>query len=190
MTLPSNAARDAVEPFEAAEHLRNLRRRGVPQSVLAQASGLSERHLSQIMAGGSRWLHADTADRILCIGLSALKSADKGKIDSTESKRLVAEMVAAGWSKGWICKQIGCTTKNKLHMGKRILASRARRIRQLHDQLWWTNEVGRKLINHGHVQTGVAIRSVCRCYGRDPALEQERQRQAERRARKKEGVAA
>lgn len=184
MNLPNNAPRYAVAAEEAREHLQNLRRLGVPQATLAAATGLSERHIAHVMNGHAVWLRPDTADRILVVGISALETAREGKIGSRESKRLVQEMVNAGFGRGWIGRQLGCTKNNNCKIGDRILASRALKIRQLHDRLWWANETGWKQISHGSIRIGVPLRSVCKCYGCDPKTEANREAQQRLRARK------
>src|SRR5688500_9224281 len=113
-----------------------MRQLGVPQAVLAAACGFSERRMASIMSGQTKYLKPATHDAIMAIGLSALEGATKGKIDSKPTQKLVAEILEAGYSKGWICRQLGFQRSNNLDLYPTITAAKAAKIKQLHDRLW------------------------------------------------------
>lgn len=180
---PKPWSRSGIPAAQARRHLCNLRRRGVPQAVLAAASGFSERRMAAIMSGETKFLKPGTHDAIMAVGLSSMLQAQRGKVSSEPSKRLVAEILAAGYSKGWICRELGLQ-RNLLAFDATITAARAQKIRQLHDRLWLANETGWKWRSRCTVTVGVPFRSVCECYGERPERVRNRLAKQRERARK------
>jgi hypothetical protein len=130
------------------------------------------------MSGQTRYLKPATHDAIMAIGLSAAESAERGKIDSKPSQKLIAEILEAGYSKGWICRQIGYQRSNNLDFQPTITAAKAHKIKQLHNELWLANEIGWKVkCGNGKPIYGKPFREVCRCYG---TSDLERRREADR----------
>lgn len=122
--------------------------------------------MSYIMSGQTRYLKPATHDAIMAIGLSDLKQATKGKISSEPSVKLIEEILEAGYSRGWICRQLGYQRSNNLSFTPTITVAKANRIKQLHDELWVANEVGFKVrCGNGKPIEGKPFREVCDCYG-------------------------
>lgn len=165
-----------------------MRKMGLPQSVLATACGYSERRMASIMSGQTKYLKPQTHDAIMAIGLSAMKEAERGKIDSKPTQKLVAEILEAGYSKGWICRQLGFQASNNLDFYPTITAAKAHKIKHLHDRLWIGNEVGWQVkCGNGRPIYGKPFREACNCYGLHDhvkANEIRRNRQQEYRSRK------
>lgn len=140
------------------------------------------------MSGQTRYLKPATHDAIMAIGLSAAESAERGKIDSKPSQKLIAEILDAGYSKGWICRKLDFQRSNNLDFYPTITAAKAHKIKQLHNELWLANEIGWKVkCGNGKPIYGKPFRDACQCFGlHDQAKKNElrRERQQEYRARK------
>lgn len=169
-------SKKGVPATEARKHLKKMRSLGVPQSVLATASGYSERRMASIMSGQTKHLKPATYHAIMAIGVSATQGATKGKISSATSKKLADEILGAGYSKGWICRQLGFQRSNNLEFHPTITAAKANKIKDLHDRLWKENEVGWQVkCGNGTAIYGKSFREACTCYGLSD-LDQKRQR--------------
>lgn len=150
---------------------------GVPQAALATACGISERHTVSILNGQAKYLKPQTFDAVMAVGLSAIETAKAGKIDSKKSARLIEEILEAGYSKGWIARQLGLKI-NTFQISPTITVARANRIRDLHDKLWKENEIGwRVKTGNAPPIPGKTFREACHCYG---LSDLERKRQADR----------
>lgn len=142
-----------------------MRKMGVPQAALATACGLSERHTVSILNGQAKYLKPQTFEAVMAVGLSANETTKTGKIDSKKSARLIEEILEAGYSKGWIARQLGLKI-NTFQISPTITIARANRIRDLHDKLWKENEIGWR-VKTGNAPPiyGKTFREACTCYG-------------------------
>jgi hypothetical protein len=155
-----------------------MRSLGLPQAVLAAASGYSERRMASIMSGETKYLKPATHNAIMAIGLSAIEGAERGKISSEPSKKLIEEILEAGYSQGWICRQLGFQRSNNLDLYPTITAAKANKIKKLHDQLWIENQPGQKVkCGNGTPIYGKPFREACTCYG---LSDLERKRESDR----------
>lgn len=165
MAKPRPWTKSGVPAKEARRHLRKMRTMGVPQAILATTCGLSERHTNAILNGKVKYLKPATFDAVMAVGLSAIETAKSGKIDSKQSAHLIEEILEAGYSKGWIARQLGLKI-NSFQLSPTITIARANRIKEIHDRLWKENEVGWQVkAKYGQPIYGKTFREVCTCYG-------------------------
>lgn len=143
------------------------------------------------MSGQTKYLKPATYDAIMAVGTSAIQGAKKGKIGSEHSKHLIEEILQAGYSKGWICRQLGYQRSNNLNVSGRITAAKAAKIQALHDDLWMANGKGwRVKCGGGHRIYGTPFRSVCSCYGvSDLEIKRQKDREKKREERLKKAQA-
>lgn len=139
------------------------------------------------MSGQTKYLKPATYDAIMAVGVSALQGAKRGKVSSAHSNKHIDEILEAGYSKGWICRQLGFQRSNNLRLAPTVTAAKALKIQAIHDRLWTANEVGQKVTcGHGKPIYGQPFRQVCNCYGvsdlqvkRNKAAEKQRQYRAQ-----------
>jgi hypothetical protein len=136
--------------------------------------------MAAIMSGQTKYIKLETHDAIMAVGLSATQGATRGKIGSEQSEQYIEEILLAGYSKGWICRQLGFQRSNNLKLSRSITAAKAAKIKAIHDRLWLANERGWKVLSGNSPRIyGHHFREVCQCYGTSD-LQLKRQKDAEK----------
>jgi len=165
-----------VSAREARQHLRALRAMGFTWNAIDKAAGV--KGAQRIGTGETRWIEPKTADVLLGITLSDLKSTHGVLKPSGETFQQIAEIQAAGYSLNWIEGQIGYIPRTSKDRCPRVWPATEKRVQALHDQLWKDN--------------ANQIRKVCKCYSRlapEPEVQANRYaKRAERERRKKEAA--
>lgn len=179
---PKPWSKSGIPAHNARMHLRKLRDLGVPQAVLASATGFSERCMASIMSGQTKYLKPATYDAIMAVGVSAVQGAERGKISSVHSNRLIDEILEVGYSKGWLARQLGLKI-NTFQISPTITIARALKIQAIHDRLWTANDTGQRVTcGRGKPIYGKPFRQVCNCYGVSD-LQVKRKKAAEKQRR-------
>lgn len=124
-----------VDATEAREHLRWLSSVGVGRRRVVELTGLSDTAVQKIRTGRSTRCRPDTASKILAVGRS--KAADGAYIDAKATWKLIDELVANGYRRTWIARQLGSTAKvPALQVGRtQVRADTARKVADLHQRL-------------------------------------------------------
>ena len=160
-----------VDATEAREHILTLAKQGFGALIIERAAGIGHTALWEIRSGRRQRIFPGTRDRILGVTLSDLRAnKETATVPAKDTLRLVDEMVAAGFAKVWIARQIGQTTGGlqvAQGSGKYVFVRTANAIKELHDRLWRENAEGWKgRGRHGVVYSGKRMRDVCRCYAK------------------------
>lgn len=121
-TVPAGRVRD---------HLRWLSAEGVGRDAVHAASGVSASVIDRIRRGQIRRVHPETGKRILAVGTSA--AAGGARVDAADTWRRVQALLALGFTKAWIARQLGART-GALQLGPRSVTARtAAAVAALHD---------------------------------------------------------
>lgn len=136
-------------PFVDAEparlHVQALRRAGMGRRRIGELANVEQGMLWRLEHGNAkkgrpptRQLRKATADRILAVSASLDDLAGTALVDATGSHRRLQALVAVGWPQARIAQRLGVTAANmgSLMRRPRVLASRARAIRDLYEELW------------------------------------------------------
>jgi hypothetical protein len=120
-----------VSPERARAHLMQLRRAGVGYKAVAAACDVSASTLTEILDRVGP-IRASTERRILAVDTGA--RADGARIDAKKTNRLIAEILAKGFTRRHVATLIGYSSKAtalQVGKGKRVTASTAARVAKL-----------------------------------------------------------
>jgi hypothetical protein len=136
-----------VDAGPVRAHIEQLQAAGIGWKRVARLAGLAPSTVEKILYGApyrgmgpSKRIRHATADKILAVeaGLDALGGA--AVVDAAGTRRRLQALVAIGWSQARLARRIGVSPANFTTMLKRdrVLASRARQVRGLYEELWDT----------------------------------------------------
>lgn len=132
-----------VDAGPVREHVRALRQAGLGRARIGELAGVDHGMLWRLENGNPRKgvpptqrLRHDTAERLLAVSPGDL--ADAALVDATGTHRRLQALVAVGWSQARLGKRLGVTSANfsSLMQRSRVLASRARAVRELYEEIW------------------------------------------------------
>lgn len=128
-----------VDAGPARKHLQELQAAGLGRRRISELSGLDQSTIRRIQQGRAQIRHA-TAERILAVSATIEALAGTALVDATGSHRRLQALVAVGWSQRRLAARLGISPANFGTMMRRprVLASRARAIRALYEELWDT----------------------------------------------------
>jgi hypothetical protein len=128
-----------VSAAPARAHLIALSEAGVGRRAVAAASDVGNTVLMDIRSGKKPNIRARTARMILAV--TPEMASDHALIDAAPTWKLVNAMLAGGFTKGRIAKELGATTM-ALQLGReQITVRNAHRILALHTRLMASDEV-------------------------------------------------
>lgn len=112
-------------------HLRWLQTRGIGMRTVEKQSGVSRSALQKIVSGESRRVTRRTEDRILAVGLSAVRPG--AYVDGTETWARIEDLLAAGWSRAAIARVVTGPQAKSLQLRRgRVSARNAATVAALH----------------------------------------------------------
>lgn len=125
-----------VDAGPARRHVQVLADSGMGPKRVAQVTGVSHGSISKLLYGDyatgrppSKRIKRETARKLLACPLDV---ADGIKVDGTEARAIVAELVARGWTKVAIGKRVHGPQARSLQLrGGDVFASTVRTLRQL-----------------------------------------------------------
>lgn len=123
-----------VSAERARVHLAWLSAQGVGRKTAADAARLSPTTVSLIVARQRTRLREDTERRILRV--TPATAADGAHIDATPTQRLLAELIASGYTHTRLASELHGRATRSLQIGRRCVTVRtAERVRRLHERL-------------------------------------------------------
>lgn len=132
------AAADAtglVDPARAQAHLRQLVDAGASRRAIARAAGVDRRVVAEALAGG-RQLQRAVEARLLAVTPTAVHAAagPRSRVDAAPTWRLLDDLVARGWPKGWLARELGLGRALTLARD-RVTVVNAARVAALHQRI-------------------------------------------------------
>jgi transcriptional regulator with XRE-family HTH domain len=136
-----------VDAEPARQHVKALQAAGLGRSRIGELAGMDQCAIWRIEHGNPkrgklppRQIRHTTAERILAVSASLDTMAAFALVDATGSRRRLQALVAVGWSQRRLAARLGVSPANMASLMKRprVLASRARTIRGLYEELWNT----------------------------------------------------
>lgn len=119
---------DLVEATAAREHIAVLRRGGASLKSIVRASGLSRTAVSGIACGDTRRIMPDTHQAIVGLTVADVRAAAAPKtlVDAGPTWALLDDMIARGWPKSWIARELGLNSSLQLRRDTVTAASAAK----------------------------------------------------------------
>lgn len=161
-----------MPPFETKNHIKRLQdRHGLSLELIARASGISAHTINRIIKNRAVRVRSTTEERVLAVIASdkSIHAMPMTLLKSTQAIRLMEEMHQAGFSYRWLMTQTKWTDYHTAKKnGRFISAMLAKRVRQLHDDLWKNNT--ESWISQGNpmgskkILTGKTLRDTCKCF--------------------------
>jgi transcriptional regulator with XRE-family HTH domain len=136
-----------VDAEAARRHVKELRAAGLGRTRIADLAGLDHSVVWRLEHGNPRrrkppphQIRHATAESILAVSASLDTLAAFATVDATGSRRRLQALVAVGWSQRRLAARLGVSPANMASLMRRprVLASRARSIRDLYEELWNT----------------------------------------------------
>lgn len=122
-----------VSADRARAHMVALARQGVGRRAVAAASDIAETILCTIRSGARKQIRARTERKILAVTPAA--ASDRAITDAGPTWKLIAELVAAGFTKRAIGRKLG-QHGSGLQLGRtRITVRNADRVKRIHAEL-------------------------------------------------------
>ena len=122
--------RDLVGAGAAVAHIKRLGRRGIGYKAVAAAAGVALSVVQGIRAGTQTRIRASTERAILAVDTDA--HAAGALVDAAPAWRLIGRLVADGYTKVWLARQLGQHGAG-LQLGKtRMTARSASRVERLY----------------------------------------------------------
>lgn len=130
---------DLVDAAKARGVVRILRGRGASQKALARAAGLNVKTIAELEDGTLARIRPETAQAVLGLTLGVAKAAElPGRwttVDAGPTWELLDDMLARGWPKAWISREIGKDGRALQLKRARVTVDNAAAVRDLHDRL-------------------------------------------------------
>ena len=142
LSRPDEAWVPYVPSGKARRHLAELSALGVGHKRVAEVSGVAHGTIAKIVYGDprrgqrpSRRIRPETERRILAVTLA--DAAPAAKIPAGPTWALLDDLIARGWTKGWLAVQLGATAKvPALQISRdRVRTTTARKVFALHRRL-------------------------------------------------------
>lgn len=128
----SGDRRDVVSAADAQAHILKLSRQGIGFAAVGDASGVSGSAISKIRLGRRTQIRKNTEARILAVDANAI--ADGALVPAAGTHRLIGRLVADGYTRTWIAKQLGYKGR-VLQFPDRVMARTALRIERLYARI-------------------------------------------------------
>lgn len=126
-----------VPAGRARQHVRELATQGVGLKTVAKVSGVSHGSLSRLMygdpkrgTGPSKRVRRETANAILAVNAAVVAGAQK--IPAGPTWKLLDELIALGYTKTWIARELGTKGPGLQIRKTAVRASTARKVEQLY----------------------------------------------------------
>ncbi|UQX13565.1 DEAD/DEAH box helicase [Candidatus Mycobacterium methanotrophicum] len=107
---------DLVDAAAARAHLISLKGPGVNQKSLARACGLNVKTIAGVMCGDTRRILPDSESAICALTAADVRAAAAPgtQVDAAPTWELLDGMIARGWPKAWIARELGFGTSLRL----------------------------------------------------------------------------
>lgn len=98
-----------VDPGRTREHLKSLIAKGAKQKEISGASGMQRGAISRILSGKAKYVIAESEKRLCALTLEDTQAAAgvATVVDAEAAWKLLDDMIARGWPKTWIAKELG-----------------------------------------------------------------------------------
>lgn len=136
-----------VDAEPARQHVKALQAAGLGRARIGELAGMDQAAIWRLENGNPKrgklppfQIRKATADRILAVTASIETLAAYATVDATGSRRRLQALVTVGWSQRRLAARLGVDPANMSSLMKRprVLATRARAIRGLYEELWDT----------------------------------------------------
>lgn len=136
-----------VDAEPVRQHVKRLQAAGLGRRQIGDLAGMDQSRIWRLEHGNpkkgtppTKQLRPWTAARILAISPSLDVLGDAALVDATGSHRRIQALVAVGWPQARLARELGVSAANFGTMMRRprVLASKARAIRDLYEELWDT----------------------------------------------------
>lgn len=118
-----HGVRSKTDAARARAHLIELERQGITRCTIAEGCGLSEVQLYRIIHGLAREVMVDSEKRILAFdAVRACEVANSSRVDSTATRLRIQALVALGYPRSAIAREIG---RNELKLRVEVTRRRA-----------------------------------------------------------------
>ena len=143
--LKMNAGDVLVSAELAREHLRWLSGRDVGKRAVGDVTGIAWQVIGRIANGQQRRIRRSTEEKIMRVTTDC--RADRSEIDAAQTKRLIDDLRAHGYTLAELGRRLGYTREDlQFYRSKRITAINASRVERLHRVLMherWDRERAR-----------------------------------------------
>jgi hypothetical protein len=134
---------DLVDARRARGRVWMLRGQGASQKAIARAADVNVKTIAELENEVLARIRPETEECILALTIERVRECEKaGRWGGTEPAapvlRLVDEMVALGWPKAWIAREIGHGQGRALQLGRNhdtVSVGHARKIRELRQRV-------------------------------------------------------
>lgn len=125
-----------VDSARARRHVKNLMKRGMGFKRIAETAGVPASAVGSIIWGrhdrAAKRIRRETEAALLRV---ELELADGAKVDGTEARAIVEELLARGWTKRSIGRQVHGPNANSLQLrGGDVFVSTVKTLRRLLDE--------------------------------------------------------
>lgn len=122
-----------VPAHKARAHILKLREQGVGRDQVADAAGASTTTLELIVSGKRTQIRAMKEKAILAVTAEAI--ADGARVDAGPTWALLDELLATGYTKAALARELGCVTPALQIPRSQCVAFTAFRVERLHKRL-------------------------------------------------------
>lgn len=122
-----------VPAARAREHMAALTVAGVGRRAVVDASGVPDTILQQIRNGSRQRIRARTERLILAVTTAA--AADGARVDGRATWKRIDELLALGYSKAFLARQMGYTNPALQFRRDRVTVRNAYQVQVLHERL-------------------------------------------------------
>jgi transcriptional regulator with XRE-family HTH domain len=124
---------ERVDAAEVRDHLLFLQSKGIGLLSLCEKTGVSSSHLAKIRSGKVQTVRKETANKVL--GVPGVAFKDGQFVSAVEAKKLVAELISAGYRGYEISSMIYGKPVERLVIKNKIRRHRLAKIRLVHAEL-------------------------------------------------------
>lgn len=128
-----------VPADKARQHMVELSAKGIGRRAVALASDVCETVISDIRRGKKTQIRAQTERKILAVTPDA--ASDGALVDAAPSWKLINALLAVGFSKARLARELGAKTPALQVSKKQVTVRKAYDIRRMHDRLIQSDEV-------------------------------------------------
>lgn len=134
-----------VDAHPVREHVRALQEFGLGWKRIAALAGVSVNVVDKLLYGApergmgpSKRVRPETAAKLLTVRPDPAHLAGAVDVDATGTRRRLQALVAGGWPQARLAVRLGLTPSNfgATLQRERVLASTARAVHALYDELW------------------------------------------------------
>lgn len=122
-----------VAASRTREHLVQLSAMGVGYKTAADAASVAVSVVAGVLAGSRLHVRARTERAILAV--TAATAADHALVDAGPTWQLLAELLADGYSKASLARELGCTRAALQISRTQVTVKNAAKVRRLHERL-------------------------------------------------------